>query len=201
MRVELSPHSHLEHYRAWLDTASASTLWRSLLAEFDFEQHSVSLFGKRVPQPRLIAWCGPRPYSYSGLTLPPRSVPDCLIEVLSRVVSVASAPFNHLLLNLYRIGLDSMGYHADNEPELGDDPVVATLSLGATRRFSVKSRRGNQTSSYEMANGDLLIMAGRCQREFVHGVPKQPRITEPRLSLTFRHVLERRVLERSGRQP
>lgn len=190
MRSELSPNSYIEHYR-WLDDVSATALFTLIRTEVAFEQRSVVMFGRPVAQPRLIAWCGAIPYTYSGLTLTPRPVPSCLTEVVAQVSAAAETPFNHLLLNLYRNGEDSMGYHADDEPELGVDPVVATLSLGTTRRFVVKSRRGAQTTPFELANGDLLIMGGKCQAEFVHAVPKQARISTSRLSITFRRVLPR----------
>lgn len=188
MRTNLSAQSYVEHRKQWLDESSASALLALLLGCMEFEQRSVKLFGRSIPQPRLIAWCGPVAYTYSGLTLPPKQVPDCLQGVLTRVRHAAATEFNHLLLNLYRNGSDSMGYHADNEPELGPAPVVATLSLGASRRFTLRARRGQQSLTLEMAHGDLVIMAGRCQEEFVHAIPKQPRLLEPRLSITFRRV-------------
>jgi alkylated DNA repair dioxygenase AlkB len=189
MRLLLTPDSYVDHIRGWLDETNARSLLTRLQEELSFEQHSVSLFGKRVAQPRLIAWCGTQPYTYSGLTLAPKEMPRFLHGILRAVRDVAHAPFNHLLFNLYRNGLDSMGYHADNERELGPDPVIATLSLGATRRFVLKARRGGQTSELEVANGDLVVMGGRCQREFVHGLPKQTRVEGSRLSITFRRVL------------
>jgi alkylated DNA repair dioxygenase AlkB len=190
MRIDLSPQSHVEHYRRWLDQTSAGILIKQLIAEVPFEQRNIRLFGKLVPQPRLVGWCGTLPYTYSGLTLQPREVPDCLQEPLIRVSGMARTPFNHLLLNLYRTGIDGMSYHSDDERELGPEPVVATLSLGATRRFSIKPRRGGKSHTLEIADGDLLIMAGRCQTEFVHAVPKQPTVIEPRISITFRRVLQ-----------
>lgn len=140
-------------------------------------------------QPRLIAWCGALPYRYSGQTLQPLPVPSHLQPILSRVNQTANAEFNHILLNRYRDGQDSMGLHADNEAELGASPVVATLSLGCPRRFLVRAKDRTVAWQEPLASGSLLVMHGDCQHEFKHELPKQKTVTEERLSLTFRRLL------------
>jgi alkylated DNA repair dioxygenase AlkB len=164
----------------------AERLLATLRQELQWEQREIVLFGKRILQPRLIAWAGERPYRYSGQTLEPRPFTPSVRRVLDALAPVA--PFNHVLVNRYRDGNDSMGLHADAEPELGPDPVVATLSLGATRRFVVKPRAPGPSRTFDLRSGSLLVMAGACQSRFRHGIPRQPAVREERISLTFRRV-------------
>jgi alkylated DNA repair dioxygenase AlkB len=145
-----------------------------------------------VLQPRLIAWAGALGYRYSGQTLEPHVPTPSVAALMTRVVEQTKVPFNHVLLNRYRDGADSIGLHADDEPELGRDPVVATLSLGATRRFVVKPRRARlgPSRSLEVVHGSLLVMGGTCQRHYVHGVPRASGAVGERISLTFRLLLD-----------
>ena len=149
------------------------------------------LFGRRVLQPRLIAWAGSLGYRYSGQTLEPRAPTPATAALLARVVEHTRVPFNHVLVNRYRDGGDSIGLHADDEPELGRDPVVATLSLGAVRRFVVKPRRAQlgPRRALDVEHGSLLVMGGTCQRHYVHGVPRAAGAVGERISLTFRRLL------------
>ncbi|MGH8578005.1 MAG: alpha-ketoglutarate-dependent dioxygenase AlkB family protein [Gammaproteobacteria bacterium] len=112
-------------------------------------------------------------------------------RLLRRVRERTGVPFNHVLVNRYRDGGDSMGLHADDEPELGEDPVVATLSLGAPRRFVLKPRRrhGGERHTLDLGRGSLVVMGGTCQRDYYHGVPRQPGLLGERMSLTFRKIL------------
>ena len=149
------------------------------------------LFGRRILQPRLIAWAGDLGYRYSGQTLEPRAFTPAAATLLARVTARAGAPFNHVLVNRYRSGDDSMGLHADDEPELGRDPLVATVSLGVARRFVVRPRKKSDPRRCELSlgHGALLVMGGSCQRHYVHGVPRQPGLAGERISLTFRRLL------------
>lgn len=189
MRTDLPDASWVLFYEHWLSGDVTSSLYQQLLATVSFERRSVTIFGRPVPQPRLIAWCGATTYRYSGLTLPPRAVPACLTGVFSEVSTAAGTEFNHLLLNLYRDGQDSMGMHADDEAELGPAPVVATLTLGAPRQFLLRARRGSHRAAFTLGDGSLLIMGGQCQKEYVHGIPKTRKAVGPRLSITFRRVV------------
>lgn len=191
MRSELTPHSWVDYRHRWRSSVETEPLLGHLLTALPFEQHSVSLFGRSVPQPRLISWCGTEPYRYSGLTLPPRPTPKSLTKLLTAVNSEARVEFNHVLLNLYRTGQDSMGMHADNEPELGPEPTVATFTLGATRRFVLRARNSSHQAEYLLGDGSLLIMGGRCQTEYTHGIPKTRQPVGLRLSLTFRQITSR----------
>jgi len=174
----------------WLDSTTANSLETELRSGLPWEHRSIVLFGKPILQPRLIAWAGELPYRYSGQTLPPRPFTPSLARVLARVCSDTGVAFNHVLVNRYRNGMDSMGLHSDDERELGTEPVVATVSLGATRTFQLvpeKGREGKQ--SLQLTAGSLVVMNAACQHHYRHGIPKEPRITAERISLTFRHVL------------
>jgi len=181
----------LEYDARWLAAEEADEALAALRSELTWEQRAVVLFGRRVLQPRLIAWAGMLPYRYSGQTLEARAFTPTAKRLLERVSLAADAPFNHVLVNRYRTGDDSMGLHADDEPELGPDPLVATVSLGRARRFVVKPRRPQDhgRQDLDLGHGALLVMGGTCQRRYVHGVPRQPDVIGERISLTFRHLL------------
>jgi alkylated DNA repair dioxygenase AlkB len=188
MHVDLALGAWLDIEPHWLEPAAASALLATLRDELAWEQREIVLYGKRILQPRLIAWAGERAYRYSGQTLEPRAFTANVRALLEAVQARTHVPFNHVLVNRYRDGHDSMGFHADDEAELGENPQVATISLGATRRFVLRPRRGRETEPhvYDLAHGSLLIMGGTCQRQYHHGIPKQPSVQEERVSLTFR---------------
>lgn len=195
-RTELEHGAWLELQEGWLGASEAAELRAALQRELAWEQRHIVLFGKRVLQPRLIAWAGALPYRYSGQTLEPRQWPRALCpqieELCARVASQAGAAFNHVLVNRYRDGGDSMGYHADAEPELGPDPVVATLSLGATRRFQLRAQgapRGERALTLALSDASLLVMGGTCQRYYRHAVARESGAVGERISLTFRQLL------------
>ena len=165
--------------------------FRRLHAELDWRQHHIELFGRRVPQPRLSAWYGdPGTAScYSGLRLEPADWTPGLAAIREWLEGFTGLRFNSVLANLYRDGADSMGWHSDNERELGPRPVIASLSLGAARRFVLR-RRDDHRQKHELvlADGSLLIMAGDTQVNWQHALPKARRVGEPRINLTFRWI-------------
>jgi len=183
--------SWLRHDPAWLTAGEADRLLAQLRSELIWEQREIELFGRRILQPRLIAWGGELPYRYSGQTLEPRELPAFLAALMKQVRRASGTPFNHALLNRYRDGSDSMGLHSDDEPELGEDPVVATVSLGAARRFVLtpKKKRHGSPRELSLGHGALLVMGGACQRLYRHGVPRTRRPIGERISLTFRFLL------------
>jgi alkylated DNA repair dioxygenase AlkB len=188
MHLDLALGAWLEIEPAWIGPDAADRLLAALRDELAWEQREIVLYGKRILQPRLIAWAGERAYRYSGQTLEPRAVTAQVAPLFPAVQARTHVPFNHVLVNRYRDGNDSMGFHADDEPELGEHPQVATISLGATRRFVLRPRRGRETEPhvYDLTHGSLLIMGGSCQRQYHHGIPKQPSVHDERVSLTFR---------------
>ncbi|MCC3154091.1 alpha-ketoglutarate-dependent dioxygenase AlkB [Hymenobacter sp. BT770] len=188
----LLPQADLLFDPAFLPTAEADTLLTQLTAEVTWEQRAIRLFGQEVPQPRLTAWYGDPAarYTYSGLSWEPRPWTPVLLCLRQRIEAATSSTFNSVLLNYYRDGRDSMGWHADDEPELGPAPVIASLSLGATRRFRLRPRAGlaHAPLGLDLHSGSLLLMRGATQRHWQHALPKTARPLGPRLNLTFRWV-------------
>jgi len=152
------------------------------------EEHAV-LFGRRIPVPRLTAWYGEHGYGYSGIRHQPAALTLSLLELKSRVEELTKASFNSVLINLYRHGQDSMGWHSDNEAVLGKTPEIASLSLGATRRFQFKHRKSGERIDTELGHGSCLIMRGCCQVFWRHQLPKTAKVIKPRINLTFRAIL------------
>lgn len=190
MRIKLKHGSWVELFDDWLPSALATALSSQLEAELDWQQRSITLFGKQVVQPRLVAWCGDLPYRYSGATLPPRNWTASCRRLRQMLEVQTGVEFNHALGNLYRNGLDSMGFHSDNEPELGLNPTLASLSFGAPRRFVLKAKLGRDQPKLELElrHGGLLLMGGSLQRHYLHGVPKQRAVSDARINLTFRRL-------------
>lgn len=167
-------------------------LFQNIRQEVTWEQHHIKLFGRRVASPRLSAFVGDPgvEYAYSGVSMSGRGWPPVLAEVRRKVEAHTGATFNCVLLNLYRNGRDSMGYHADDEPELGPEPVIASLSLGGVRRFRMKPNGGGQEPlAIELSSGSLLLMQGRSQSDWKHAIPKTARAVDARLNLTFRTII------------
>lgn len=189
-RTELGRGAFYDYDPAWMTADDARRLFNELVATIPWEQRAIRVFGREVMQPRLIAWAGDVPYRYSGQTLEPRPIPPSLAPVLEAVRAECNVPFNHILLNRYRDGHDNMGMHADDERELGKDPVIAALSLGTARRFVLrpKNRNAKHRAEVTLEGGSLLVMGGNTQHTWRHGVPKQKRITTERINVTFRHV-------------
>ncbi|WP_449465796.1 alpha-ketoglutarate-dependent dioxygenase AlkB family protein [Stenotrophomonas humi] len=188
------------HLPNWLQPAEADALLQTLREEVPWEVHRIRMFGRWVDSPRLSCWVGdPQAhYRYSGADFVPRPWPPALLPLRERLQQTCAAPFNSVLLNRYRDGRDSMGWHSDDEPELGERPVIASLSLGATRRFLLRRRDDNAlTTEFLLAHGDLLVMAGDTQRFHQHALPKTARPLGERINLTFRQISERR----SGSRP
>ncbi len=170
--------------------ADAADLFRRLAAELDWKQETLTLYGRRIPQPRLSAWYGDATYAYSGITLEPRAWHPLLADLRDRCRAMAGTPFNSVLANYYRDGRDSMDWHSDDEATLGPNPVIASVNLGAARRFQLR-RKDDKARKIEMllGGGDVLIMAGRCQHDWQHRVPKTRRPASPRINLTFRRIV------------
>ncbi|MDI1450629.1 alpha-ketoglutarate-dependent dioxygenase AlkB [Polyangium sp. 6x1] len=189
-RIELLHGGFLLFHDPFLAPDEASAAFDALLAEVPFRQETIRLFGKTILQPRLSAWHGDpgASYTYSGLSLAPNPWTPTLSALRARVEAAAGSTFNSVLVNHYRGGDDSMGKHADDEPELGTNPVIASLSLGARRRFVLEPKKGGDKVTLELGEGNLLVMAGTTQHHYRHGVPKQAG-RGPRMNLTFRRIL------------
>jgi alkylated DNA repair dioxygenase AlkB len=170
----------------------ASSLFDELRAGIAWQQEEVVIFGQRRPVPRLVAWHGDPAarYTYSGTGHDPLPWTPALAGIRDRVSDLSACSFNAVLLNLYRDGRDGMGWHADDEPELGRDPVIASVSLGATRRFCLRHRRRKDWKfDLSLPHGSLLLMSGETQHHWVHAVPKTRAPVGERMNLTFRRIV------------
>jgi len=181
----------LEYYPHFFPLAEADLLLQQLLKEIDWKQESMNMYGKKVLFPRLMAWHGDAgsTYAFSGNAYHPQPWTPPLLKIKQRIEPVAGVHFNSVLLNLYRNGKDAMGWHADDEPELGPDPVIASVNLGATRRFMLRYKTDHQLKyELELQHGSLLIMKGTLQHYWQHQVPKTALTLPSRINLTFRVI-------------
>ena len=185
------PDADVRLWRVAFQPAEADEVLAALCSLIDWQQEDVVIFGERRRVPRLVAWHGDpgAAYTYSGTAHEPTPWTTELQWVRHRAEELSGHRYNSVLLNLYRDGRDGMGWHADDEPELGREPVIASVSLGATRRFKLRHRRSCIAASMlDLAHGDLLLMAGQTQEAYVHAVPKTARTVGARVNLTFRWV-------------
>jgi len=163
-----------------------------LIAEVPWRCEEIVMWGRRVLQPRLTAWYGDpgSRYAYSGIELDPLPWTPLLGDIKARVEGAVGSTFNSVLLNYYRDQHDSVGFHSDDEPELGTRPVIASLSLGEERNFTLKHKRSKTTKPVHLrlASGSLLLMKGDTQRCWRHAVPRESRPCGPRVNLTFRTI-------------
>lgn len=183
----------LHFWPDFLKENQADELFEELKTSNLWRQDKVKVFGKTYDQPRLCFLAADRKvnYTYSGLTLPAVDFSKSLSLIKTRIEQTSSTRFNSCLANLYRDGNDSNGWHSDDEKELGDEPVIASLSLGVTRNFDLKHKRNRLINKrIELTHGSLLLMSGRTQKDFKHQIAKSKRIHEPRINLTFRYIFE-----------
>lgn len=159
-----------------------------LVAETAWRSEVITLWGKQYPQPRLTAWHGEKTYTYSGLRLEPLPFTPLQQEILAAVQTASGRRFNSVLMNYYRDGRDSMGMHSDDEPELGREPAIASVSFGAERTFILQHKRSRQRLKVALTDGSMLLMAGSLQHNWTHGINKITRAVGPRVNLTFRLI-------------
>ncbi|MBT5031438.1 MAG: alpha-ketoglutarate-dependent dioxygenase AlkB [Proteobacteria bacterium] len=166
-------------------------LFSELYEGLDWQSEMIQVFGRKVRIPRRTAWYGDSGanYRYSGLTHRARALPVLLEKIRQKLSLALELNFNSALGNLYRDGCDSMGWHSDDEPELGISPVIASLSFGASRFFDLRSVHDSRVKHrVEIKAGSLLLMAGETQKNWQHSVPKQTTVSAPRINLTFRNI-------------
>jgi alkylated DNA repair dioxygenase AlkB len=177
--------------QAFTGTESAE-LFECLRDTVAWQREEVLIFGRRRPVPRLVAWHGDpmASYAYSGTRHDPQPWTDTLQMVRERVTRLSGCAFNGVLLNLYRDERDGMGWHSDDEPELGRDPCIASVSLGAVRRFRLKHRRRKaETAEQRLGDGSLLLMYGSTQHNWLHSIPKSSVHIGERINLSFRRIV------------
>lgn len=193
------PTPDVDWYPDWLEPATAARVLTQLVAEVAWRQDTMGTPAGRVPLPRLTAWQGESGavYVYSGIRNVPLPWTPAVAELKAAAEASCGARFNSVLINRYRSGNDSMGWHADKEPELGTHPVIASVSLGTTRTFDLRHNKSGVVQSFSLKNGSLLVMRGNTQAEWRHRVPKEPRVAGERINLTFRWVTPRAIIARS----
>lgn len=186
IRIALRDNGWLLYDPAHVPAAEANSLFAHLRDTVPWKQSGRP--GRLFP--RFTAWFADpgTSYSYSGVTHHPDPWTPELLAVKARAEAAAATTWNSLLLNLYRDGRDSIGFHADDEPELGTNPVIGSISLGAERRFVLKHPASGEKREFALPHGSLLVMGGASQHHWRHGVPKTRKPVGPRINLTFRYI-------------
>jgi alkylated DNA repair dioxygenase AlkB len=195
---ELQNEQHLElpdakivYFPNFLSTEEATYYFSTLKKETTWQHDDIKVFGKTYKQPRLTALYGDegKSYSYSNITMHPTTFTTALLEIKNKIESICDAHFNVVLLNLYRDGSDSNGWHSDDEKELGKNPVIASVSLGTKRVFQLRNKENKKLRhNLELTDGSLLLMRGSTQHFWQHQIPKTKKVIDPRINLTFRCI-------------
>lgn len=186
------PDGDVVFYPDFFPAADADRLLAQLIETTAWRQDSMKIYGKMTPLPRLTAWYGDpgARYVYSGIINQPIPWTAALAEIKSAVDAVSGVEFNGVLLNRYRTGKDSMGWHSDDEHEFGPNPVIASVSFGGTRNFQFRHKRRKELKAcIELTHGSLLIMRGGTQENWQHQIPKTAKPVQERLNLTFRRLV------------
>lgn len=185
------PDAELVYYPRFFAQKIADSCFEQLMDQTRWKQDDIKVFGKVYPQPRLTALYGEagKPYTYSGISMQPEPFTPLLGSIKEQVERISREHFSTVLLNLYRNGQDSNGWHSDDEKELGKNPVIASLSFGQTRKFKLRHKeKSNLKEDLDLKHGSLLIMSGPTQHYWKHQVPKTARDVDPRINLTFRLI-------------
>jgi alkylated DNA repair dioxygenase AlkB len=176
---------------SFLSIAQADHLLELLLSELPWRHDEISVYGKTHLMPRQHCFQSENPliYQYSGLTITAEPYHPKVLQLKRYLEAVTGLEFNAVLINLYRDGLDKMGWHSDDEAELGHNPSIASISLGAKRSFKLRHKAKTASDiNLELGHGSLLLMAGELQRYWQHALPQRKKITQPRINFTFRYL-------------
>lgn len=178
------------YYPNFFDQKESNSYLNKLYHKIEWSQEEMFIYGKQVKFPRLSAWYGEKEktYSFSGKTYTPLVWNESLLAIKYKVEEFCNTSFNSVLLNLYRNGADSMGWHADNEQELGRNPTIASVNFGAARKFQLKHLMSKEKIEVVSEHGSLLIMKGKLQHYWQHQIPKTKLKVSERINLTFRKV-------------
>jgi alkylated DNA repair dioxygenase AlkB len=195
-RVQI-PDAEVTYYPGFFSTEEAKSYYTQLVEKVDWVQNKIKMYGKENWVPRMEAWYGDAGmiYTYSGITQKPKPWFEELREIKTAIEPVAETVFNSVLINFYRDGQDRVGWHSDDEKELGDFPIIGSVSLGATRKFKLRhknfKKNGLQTA-LDLENGSLLLMSGITQKYWKHEIPRTSLPVEGRINLTFRVIIPKR---------
>ncbi len=182
----------LYYEQNFLESNISSNYITELLKEVNFKNDESIVFGKHYLMNRLVGWVGEHPFSYGYAQIKRKAElwSENVLKIKRLVENATDAQFNSCLLNYYPTGEDGMGWHADNEKELGKNPVIASLSLGAERKFSFKHIKTKEKVDLQLGNGSLLVMSGVIQHHWKHALPKTKKVRTPRMNLTFRNIID-----------
>jgi alkylated DNA repair dioxygenase AlkB len=185
------PDASIDYFPNFFTDNEANDMFEQLLATIPWQQDNITVFGKTHPQPRLTSLFGNngKQYSYSNIIMKPIPWNVLLLSIKNKLEEIVQDNFTTVLLNLYRDGKDSNGWHADNEKELGTNPIIASISFGAERSFHLRHNTlENAKQKITLENGSLLLMKGTTQHFWKHQIPKTSKLTAPRINLTFRII-------------
>jgi alkylated DNA repair dioxygenase AlkB len=185
------PGARIQITENFIAAVAAEKLMAELIDCVDWRRDTIKLFGKAHPIPRLHQWFGDpgTTYRWSGISMQPQPWLPCLTDLRARLEATTGHGFNSALANYYRDGNDSMGWHSDNEPELGPQPTIASISLGAERELLLRQRqrtKGTSSKPIKLSHGSLMLMSGDTQNNWEHALPKRSKLNTPRINLTFR---------------
>lgn len=180
----------ISFYPDFFSKERADAFFEEIYHATSWKQEKIKLYGKPVNLPRLTAWHGDpgAEYKYSGITVKPAPWIPALLQIKREIEGASGAAFNSVLLNLYRDGRDSVAWHSDDEPELGRDPAIGSVSFGGTRSFQFRHKDRGMRQEIALTHGSYLLMKGPTQHRWLHQVPKETKACEPRINLTFRMI-------------
>ena len=193
MKQEIINHQNLDIIldKFFLNQSDANNLYDRCLNDISWQSSAIIMFGKKIDVPRLECWYGDLgcEYTYSGKSLKRFEFPNFLLNLRMLIEKKVNSNFNSVLANLYRDGQDSMGLHADDEKELGNEPVIASISLGENRPIIFQNKKTKEKVTFDQPHGSLLVMQGKTQDHWKHAINKSKKIDKPRINLTFRNII------------
>ena len=193
MKQEIINHQNLDIIldKFFLNQSDANNLYDRCLNDISWQSSAIIMFGKKIDVPRLECWYGDLgcEYTYSGKSLKGFEFPNFLLNLRMLIEKKVNSNFNSVLANLYRDGQDSMGLHADDEKELGNEPVIASISLGENRPIIFQNKKTKEKVTFDQPHGSLLVMQGKTQDHWKHAINKSKKIDKPRINLTFRNII------------
>lgn len=181
------PDIDIRYFPDAFEMAGPSAIFKALASDLNWQQNTLQMFGRTVQTPRLEAWYGEMNYTYSGRTFPQQLFPEILHDLKSQTEEITGFTFNSALCNFYRDGSDGVSWHADDETELGKNPVIASLSFGAKRTFQLRHKQDKaRRYALDLVSGSLLFIHGNTQQDWLHQIPKTKKPTRERINITFR---------------
>ena len=193
MKQEIINHQNLDIIldKFFLNQSDANNLYDRCLNDISWQSSAIIMFGKKIDVPRLECWYGDLgcEYTYSGKSLKRFEFPNFLLNLRMLIEKKVNSNFNSVLANLYRDGQDSMGLHADDEKELGNEPVIASISLGENRPIIFQNKKTKEKVTFDQPHGSLLVMQGKTQDHWKHAINKSKKVDKPRINLTFRNII------------